>query len=83
MEAMRSLYWLLAVLGTCVLLAFNAPAGVCLVAAVVLAAGWCRELERGTWSRAGVAGRSIGADRHLHVAGEAHDPLHEAAAKQA
>jgi hypothetical protein len=83
MESMRSVSWLLAVLGTCALLAFNAPAGICLVAAVVLAAGWCREMERDTGSRAGVPGGSIGDDRHLHIAGEADDPLNEAAAKQA
>jgi hypothetical protein len=72
--------WGLALVGTGALFIVQAPAILCFAAAVGLAVCWCRELE--AESGQDVAHGSIGDDGHLHVAGEVHDPLHEAAPEQ-
>jgi hypothetical protein len=78
-DATRVVGWCLLLLAAIAMLAWRAPAIVCFAVSVALACWWCYDLER---SGDAVANRPVRDDRDLHIAGEAHDPLHEAAAEQ-
>jgi hypothetical protein len=78
----RTFWWAVALLAVGLLLVSRVPAIAGLIGVVVLAMMWCWQLDAES-SRAAVTRRPIGDDRDLHVAGERHDPLHQAATKEA
>jgi hypothetical protein len=78
-ESARVVGWCLLLLASLVMFVVPAPAIVCLSTSVALAFWWCYDLEA---SGHAMAHRAVRDDRDLHVAGEAHDPLHQAALEQ-